>query len=250
MTTTAIIAVLAALRQRSSLSDPPKPCVPVEDSSSTLKTGAIDATAVEAVLEQAHYKDKILSGAREGPTLTKPDSTRQKNEDDSPQENVQVHRYSSLAMRTRIESLETRCDWYERALQQLACDIGIVHSSSNHQHLTEPCSVTDAVDTALDLDGHTTTASEHQQGEPTASDNPMTKHLPLSESSKNTRPTKGRRSYTTRDLDKLSISGTSKLDLHQNIANTHRKLIRSNKWRNRWSSSGRRWPRRAAEGEK
>lgn len=250
MTTTAIIAVLAALRQRSSLSDPPRPCVLVEDDSSTLKIGAIDATAVEAAPKQVRYKDKVLSGAREGPTLTKPDFTRQKDEDDSPQEKVHVHRYSSLAMSTRIESLETRCDWYERALQQLACDIGIRHSSSNHEHSTKPCSVTDAVDTALDLDRHTTTASEHQQGEPTASENPMTKHSSLSESSKNIRPTKGRRSYTTRDLDKLSISGTSKLDLHQNIANTHRKLIRSNKWRNRWSSSGRRWPRRAAEGER
>lgn len=248
MTTTAIIAVLAALRQRSSLSDPPGPCVLVEDDSSTLKIGAIDATAVEAVPKQVRYKDKILSGAREGPTLTKPDFTRQKNEDDSPRENVHVHRYSSLAMSTRIESLETRCDWYERALQQLACDIGVGHS--HHEDSTKQCSVTDAVDTALDLDRHTTTASEHQQGVPTASDNPMTKHFSLSESSKNTRPTKGRRSYTTRDLDKLSISGTSKLDLHQNIANTHRKLIRSNKWRNRWSSSGRRWPRRAAEGER
>jgi len=250
MTATAIIAVLAALRQRGSFSDPPRPCVPIEDDSSTLKKGAIDATAFEAVPKQARYEEKILSGAREGPTLKKPDSTRQKNEDDSPQENVPVHSCSSLAMRTRIESLETRCDWYERALQQIACDIGTGHSSSNHQHPTEPCSVTDAVDTALDLDRNTTTASEHQQREPTASDNPMAKHFSLSERPKNTRPTKGRRSCTTRDLDKLSISGTSKLDLHQNIANTHRKLIKSNKWRNRWSSSGRRWPRRAAEGER
>lgn len=251
MTATVIAAVLAVLWRQNSFPDPTRSCDPVEGELSNLKIGANDAAAVEAVPEHFRYKSKTSPEATERPTIAKSDSIRWQNREDPLQEHTRVRHHSSLAMRTRIESLETRSDLYERELQRLACDVGLWHSSSNYDHSTESSSATDAVDAVtLNMECHTPTASDCRDGEPTASNVSATKHHSLGKSSSNGRSTRGRRNYTTRDLDKLSISGTSKLDLHQNIANTHRKLIRSNKWRNRWSSAGRRWPRRTTERER
>jgi len=250
MTTTAITAVLAIIRQRSSLFDPPRPLDAIKDDSYTSEIGAINVTDLEAVPKQVRDKSKSLSEAGEGPALSKPSFSRPKNKNDSLQEHIHAHRYSSFAMSTRLESLEDRCDWHDRALHELGRDIGLGNSSSSYRHPGEPCSVTNTMDATLDLNRHKTTASKNQKEEPKASDNPMTKHFSMRESPKNPSSTKRRRGYASRDLDKLSISGTSKLDLHQDIANTHRKLSGSNKWRNRWSSSGRRWSRRAVTGER
>lgn len=143
----------------------------------------------------------------------------------SPRQDDQVHIISARTLRTRVESLEARCDLYERELQKLAREATQSKSESPRAYKSSGGRDINTADVSSEPDSHTTVKIKHRQRRSVRSVGSSIDPL-LSDASAKTR------SRQRRALD-LGISGTPKFKFdHDNGTTTRPKLVRlQDRWR-------------------
>jgi hypothetical protein len=139
-------------------------------------------------------------------------------------ESINSLRQKDHAIRTRIESLEVRCDWYERELQKLAREATQSKPESPGAYKSSGSRDINVADVSSEPDSHTTVKTKKRQrrlvGSVGSSTNPL-----LSDASGKTR------SRQRRALD-LGINGTPKFKFdYGNSTTTRPKLVRLQGWR-------------------
>jgi hypothetical protein len=136
-------------------------------------------------------------------------------------ESINSLRQKDHAIRTRIESLEARCDWYERELQKLAREVTQSKPESPRAYKSSDSRDISVADVSSEPDSHTTKQRQRRLVRSVSSStNPL-----LSDASGKTR------SRQRRALD-LGINGTPKFKFgYGNSTTTRPKLVRLQGWR-------------------
>ena len=141
-----------------------------------------------------------------------------------PRQNDHIHVISARAIRTRIESLEARCDWYERELQKLAREATQSKPESSSAHKSSVGRAIDVADVSSEPNSHTTVKMKQRQRKLVRSVGSSTDLLLSNVSGKT-------RSRQCRALD-LGISGTPKFRFDYGNSTTRPKLVRlQDRWR-------------------
>lgn len=143
----------------------------------------------------------------------------------SPRQDDHIRIISARALRARIESLEARCDWYERELQKLAREATQSTSEFPRAYKSSGGRDINAADVSSEPDSHTTVKMKQRQRRLVRSVGSSIDPL-LSDASAKTR------SRQRRALD-LGISGTPKFKFdYDNGTTTRPKLVRlQDRWR-------------------
>jgi hypothetical protein len=240
MTTAAIATVMSALRKPRCSLDVFHPCIrdglgaksPLDPASCGLDTATVPrdtsyptgktpspAGKISPHSDESNPQRETSEAGQTGLRFQRGEPIPSSRQDDH------IHIISARALRTRIESLETRCDWYERELQNLAHEATQSKSESPRAYKSSGGRDINVADVSSEPDSHTPVKMKQRQRRLVRSVGSSIDPL-LSDASAKTR------SRQRRALD-LGISGTPKFKFdYGNGTTTRPKLVRlQDRWR-------------------
>lgn len=240
MTTTAIATVMSALRKPRCSLDVFHPCIrdglgaksPLDPASCGLDTATVPrdtsyptgktpspAGKISPHSDRSNPQRETSEAGQTGLRFQRGEPIPSSRQDDH------IHIIPARALRTRIESLETRCDWYERELQNLAHEATQSKSESPRAYKSSGGRDINVADVSSEPDSHTPVKMKQRQRRLVRSVGSSIDPL-LSDASAKTR------SRQRRALD-LGISGTPKFKFdYGNGTTTRPKLVRlQDRWR-------------------
>jgi hypothetical protein len=239
MTAATIATVISALRKPRCSLDVFRPCVgdgvgaksPLDPPSCGLDTATVPRDTICPTEETPSPSERVsphtdMSNPQQETSEPGQTGLRFQRGESIPslRQNYHIHINSARAIRTRIESLEVRCDWYERELQKLAREATQSKPESPGAYKSSGSRDINVADVPSKPDSHTTVKTKQRQrrlvGSVGSSTNPL-----LSDSSGKMR------SRQRRALD-LGINGTPKFRFNCGESTTTRpKLVRLQGWR-------------------
>lgn len=244
MTTATIATVMSALRKPRCSLDVFHPCIPDGVGAKSPLDSApcgLDTTTVPRDASRKTGKTPSpagrtsshsdMSDPQRGPSEPGQTGLHFQRGEPSPlhRQDDHIHITSARALRARIESLEARCDCYERELQKLAREATQSKSESPRAYKSSGGRDINAADVSSEPDSHTTVKMKQRQRRLVKSVGSSIDPL-LSDGSAKTRNRK------RRALD-LGISGTPKFKFdYDNGTTTRPKLVRL---QDRWRRMGR-----------
>jgi len=239
MTAATIATVISALRKPRCSLDVFRPCIgdgvgaksPLDPPSCELDTATVPRDTIYPTGETPSPSERIsphsdMSNPQQETSEPGQTGLRFQRGESIPslRQNYHIHINSARAIRTRIESLEVRCDWYERELQKLAREATQSKPESPGAYKSSGSRDINVADVSSEPDSHITVKTKKRQrrlvGSVGSSANPL-----LSDASGKTR------SRQRRALD-LGINGTPKFKFdYGNSTTTRPKLVRLQGWR-------------------